>query len=165
MKLIVFSDSHGQSFGMRQAAKLHPNADCFLHLGDGNREFESLCAELNLPHAAVRGNCDLFGLSSDLPMKQCLDFGGCRVFLCHGHEYAVKYTDTDLIRAGVQCSADLIMFGHTHIPCEKYLADEGDHGIYLFNPGSISTTHTYGIVEIVPGRDRSGILTSIAGIG
>lgn len=146
MKLIVFSDSHGHSGPMRRAAELHPDADLFLHLGDGNRDFERLCDDHSLPHEAVRGNCDLGAY--DVPTTRLLDLSGCRILLTHGHEYGVKYTLTDLIRAGRAQNADLILFGHTHIPLCSYHAEDGQRGIHLLNPGSIGYNSSYGIVRI-----------------
>lgn len=164
MKLIVFSDSHGHSGPMRRAAELHPDADLFLHLGDGSRDFERLCDDLALPNKAVRGNCDMGAF--DLPTTRVLDLSGCRILLTHGHEYGVKYTLTDLIRSGRKQGADLILFGHTHIPLCSYHAEEGGGGIHLLNPGSIGYSGSYGIVRIGKGvRDLAGrthpeILTS-----
>lgn len=168
MKLIVFSDSHGHSGYMKQAAELHRDADLFLHLGDGHRDFEQLCADLELPGEAVRGNCDLGAFS--LPIVRILDLQGCRILMTHGHEHGVKYTLTDLLELGREQGAHLILFGHTHIALCTYHAEEGRSGIHLLNPGSITFGRSYGIVQIgrsvrdADGRKVPEILTSIAKI-
>lgn len=167
MKLIVFSDSHGYSGNMRKVAEMHPDADFYLHLGDGNRDFEKVCSDYGLPHEAVRGNCDLGAF--DVPVTRVLDLAGCRILMTHGHEFGVKSTLAELIREGRVQGAHLILFGHTHIPLTTYRTDDhGQNGIHLLNPGSIGMGGSYGIVRIgkrVPdgnGREVPEILTSTA---
>ncbi len=160
MKIIVFSDSHGMIAPMKQAVQLHPDADLFLHLGDGCREFERMCQQMGINGQAVRGNCDMGAF--DTPVTRTLEMGGCRIFLTHGHEFAVKYTLTDLISAGRREGAHLILFGHTHSPLCSY-----GEGIHLLNPGSIGFSHSYGVVQIgrtvreSDGTVRPEILTGV----
>lgn len=56
-------------------------------------------------------------------------------------------------------NADLVLFGHTHIPLERYIPTE-DGGFYIFNPGSIGRSFdgksSYGIINITD----KGILLS-----
>lgn len=160
MKFLVFSDSHGIGYRMREAVLRHPDADCCLHLGDGNREFVRLCDEMKIHGEGVQGNCDSEAAFDRPPESLCLTLGGCPVFLCHGHRYSVKYGTDALVRAGVERGARLILFGHTHQPLEQYLPDEGESGVYLLNPGSIAYTHSYGIVTVQNGQ----LLTSIGEI-
>ena len=41
-----------------------------------------------------------------------------------------------------------MLFGHTHIPFEKYISD-GEKPFYLFNPGSISlSAGSFGVIEL-----------------
>ena len=54
MKIIVFSDTHGVNYPMKEVMRLHQNADLFLHLGDGAPDFVTLCQSQGLPFAAVR---------------------------------------------------------------------------------------------------------------
>lgn len=163
MKIIVFSDSHGAVFPMRRAAETHAGADLFLHLGDGCREFERLCADMGLNGQAVRGNCDIG--AADTPVTRILEAGGCRIFMTHGHEFGVKYTLTDLIAAGKREGAGLILFGHTHIAFCGY-----EEGIHLLNPGSIGMADSFGVVQIgrrilgEGGKTRPEILISTAKI-
>ena len=66
MKLLVFSDSHGNERAMRRALALHPDAEGVLFLGDGLAS-ASLLPELSGDRFffGVKGNCDsLFGLFS-----------------------------------------------------------------------------------------------------
>ena len=164
MKVIVFSDSHGVTGPMREAAQLHSDAELFLYLGDGCRDFEKMCGELGLSGLCVRGNCDLAAF--DVPTVRTEEVGGCRIFLTHGHEFGVKYTMGELISAGKEQGADLILFGHTH---KAYCGYE--EGIYLMNPGSVGFSSSYGIVQIggqtrgSDGLPHPGILLSTASVG
>ncbi len=149
MKLIVFSDSHGANYAMLDAMVRHPNADCFLHLGDGAPQFVKLCQARGLPYAAVRGNCDL---ATDLPNELVLCFGDFTFYLTHGHICGAKYSTYGLRERGVAANADVVLFGHTHLPHREYVSNEGEHPYYLFNPGSAKPSYgspaTYGVIEI-----------------
>ena len=149
MKFIVFSDSHGSRRTMLEAMASHPNADCFLHLGDGAPDFVELCRSKGLPYAAVRGNCDF---ASDLPTEMTLSFGEFTFYLTHGHICGAKYSTYGLREHGQHAGADVVLYGHTHIPHLEYISDEGDHPYYLFNPGSAKSGYgspaTYGVIEI-----------------
>lgn len=148
MKLIVFSDSHGVNYGMMEAMTLHPNADCYLHLGDGAPEFVQLCQSRGLPYAAVRGNCDF---ACDLPVELTLNFGGYTFYLTHGHICGAKSSTAGLRSRGREAEADVILYGHTHIAHSEYESD-GTHPYYLFNPGAVGRSYgskpSYGVIEI-----------------
>lgn len=152
MKLIVFSDTHGIQYGMKEVMRLHQTADCFLHLGDGAPEFAQLCRSQGLVYAAVRGNCD-FG--SDLPLETVLNFEGFTFYLTHGHTCQVKFSTTTLRYRGEETGADVILFGHTHRPLLEYHSD-GERPYYLLNPGSLGRSYgqtpTYAIIEIKNGN-------------
>lgn len=88
MKLLVFSDSHGNPAYMQEMIARHRTADAVIFLGDGARDIEAM--RVLYPETAfysVRGNCD-FG--ADLPDELVLDLGGARIFCTHGHNYNVK---------------------------------------------------------------------------
>lgn len=147
IKLIVFSDTHGINYVMEEVMKMHPNADCYIHLGDGATEFEELCQSRGLPHLSVRGNCDL---GRDLPLERLVSFGEFQFFMTHGHICQVKFSNAILKFRGREADADVILFGHTHQPCNEYHDEEdGTKPYYLFNPGCLSPYKgTYGIIEI-----------------
>ena len=149
MKIIVFSDTHGVIHGMREAMRLHSNADLFIHLGDGAPDFVTLCQSQGVPYAAVKGNCDFY---SDLPLEMTLNLGGKTIFFTHGHNYGVKSVLSPLRRRGEEVGADLILFGHTHMAMCQYFS-ESDHPYYVMNPGTLGRSYgidraTYGVIEI-----------------
>ncbi len=141
MRLVVFSDSHGDEISLKMAIKNETDADVFIFLGDGLRDWES-CENLlkNKISVAVRGNCD----SSFLPYEKRLvsKFANTTVYCTHGDAEQVKFTLEALkMKAGFS-EASLALFGHTHTPYKEY-----DNGLYLFNPGSVRQ-NSYGIVDI-----------------
>lgn len=146
MRLIVFSDSHGSVRYMRQALELHPEADVVVHLGDGERDFETLCDLLDGKRVIqVCGNCDL---CSQLNVEERVILGGAKVLCTHGHFMHVKYGEQMLREVARNWGARIVLYGHTHNCVNKY-----DDGLYIFNPGSVRDG-CYGIVDIVP----SGIM-------
>lgn len=156
MRLIVFSDSHGNFTALKRVIDLHTEADAYIHLGDGAEEVEMIkMLYHNKKFICVCGNCDV---DSDEKLSRVEVFDNKTVYFTHGHYHNVKYTDNYLIEAAKQSGADIVLYGHTHISREEYL-----NGIYIMNPGSISKPKntqrpTYGIVDIT----NSGILMSIA---
>ena len=60
LRIVVFSDSHNHYAALEKALLDQPDADLFLYLGDGTREFEDL--RQRHPEIAMRGvagNCDI----------------------------------------------------------------------------------------------------------
>lgn len=149
MKLLVFSDSHGNYSKMRAAVKLHPDAKMIIFLGDGLRDADTLFDEYkSIPHAAVKGNCDFISTFGDETYldEQTIDVAGVRIFLCHGHKYGVKSSETHLWYRAREKEVNAAFFGHTHDPYDRYF-----EGIQLFNPGSIGAGN-YGVVHIADGK-------------
>ncbi len=72
---------------------------------------------------------------------------GKKIFLTHGDLYGVKYGTERLGYAAEERGADIVLFGHTHIPHEEYISAQKPY--YLFNPGSISSpSYSYGIITL-----------------
>ena len=144
MKLLIFSDSHGNLENMvRTVERERPHM--ILHLGDGWRDARQLRDRFpEIPLYQVPGNCDF---RSAEPPEQLLTVQGKRIFLCHGHTYGVK---TSLLQAGFAAEErelDLFLFGHTHKP----LVDKRGKTLFL-NPGSIGDFRpSYGIVTLADG--------------
>lgn len=144
MKLLVLSDSHGTMQYMCDAVeKEHP--DYIIHLGDHDDEADELsCFYPDIPIAAVRGNCDRF---SNKPDSRLAVYGGLKVFFCHGHTFGVKSGLLRVIYAAKEAGADILLFGHTHIPFHD-VAD----GLTILNPGACGNKNyfgkpTYGTIE------------------
>ena len=88
MKLVLFSDSHGNVANMADVVRLeHP--DRVLHMGDLARDAEELARQFpDIPVTYVPGNCD--GRRPDLPDERRFTLEGCKILMTHGHTYHVK---------------------------------------------------------------------------
>lgn len=137
MKIIVFSDSHGDRESMVLAAEAE-RPDAIFHLGDCWRDAEELeCAFPGIPLYQVPGNCD-WGLREE-PTEKKVSLDGVHFLLCHGHTYSVKSGYYSALSHARREKIDVLLCGHTHIP---YYEDRG--GVQLLNPGSVGFGHTYG---------------------
>lgn len=148
MKILVFSDSHGDDTHLRLALSVHPDAAAVIHLGDGASEAARLAESDRRPWHIVRGNCDIGG---DHPRKAIVTLGGKRLYLTHGANERVKYGLLNLSCAAAEAEVDAALYGHTHIAATDF-----DRGILLFNPGSIAAG-SYGVLTI----DNGGIYSSL----
>jgi putative phosphoesterase len=117
-----------------------------LHAGDVS--VQQVLEELRqvAPVYAVQGNRDMFYLRQ-LPIRIELNFDGVSIGMAHGHGSFSRYMVDKIHRAirGRQVesylmrmlqafpSADVIVFGHLHVPCNFLL-----QGKLVFNPGSTS---------------------------
>lgn len=152
MRIVVFSDSHNSYFVLKDIVTREQNADWFIHLGDGEREFENLAATFPYrPMRNVSGNCDWGSMTK---MQDMMVADGKKIFFTHGHTLGVKSGMERLKQEAKGAGADIALFGHTHEAMTAY-----EDGIYYMNPGSVSQPRngpgSYGVVEITP----AGIVT------
>lgn len=150
MKCLVLSDSHGDSYSIRRILNMHPDAEVIFFLGDGLRDMEIFVGDRSRAILAVRGNCDRDYILGETPVKKTdsINIEGRRVVFTHGDLYGVKYGLDGVIRLAEETNADIVLFGHTHQPLEKYVSRD-DGGLYLFNPGSVGGYRaSYGIMNI-----------------
>lgn len=151
MRILVVSDSHGDGSVIDSAIALSGNTDMIVHCGDGAMEASLLRSRYpDKMVVSVCGNCD-FG--SVVPSVELFSVEGKKLFVTHGHLYNVKSGLYTLACAAREAGADIVLFGHTHIPFESY-----EDGLYMLNPGSIrGCDGTYGFVDITD----KGIVTNI----
>ena len=156
MEFLIFSDSHGNVDRMQRAISRQPSPPlAIFYLGDGIRDADRL--QLNgIPLYAVRGNCDLFfGGVDDCPMERITTIGAHKALLTHGASYYVKDDLERLIASAVRQDADIVLYGHTHVPrldtiragtevCGKIL----ERPLYVFNPGSIGHSGSFGTLTV-----------------
>ena len=147
MTLLILSDSHGRPDRITEAIR-RVRPDGILFAGDGLRDLAY--AELPCPLWAVRGNCDWLtspvivgGSPLEAEEEALVTPEGIRILLTHGHRYGVKSgLGAAIARAEVQ-KADVLIYGHTHLPAELHLSPDApaDYGVRapltVFNPGSI----------------------------
>lgn len=128
MKILVVSDTHGKHDNL-DAAIERELPDRIFHLGDGEGCETYLEAVADCPVDIVRGNCDY---GSDLPTETIVTVGRHRILLTHGHCHHVNFGTEILETEAKQKEADVVIFGHTHVP----LLQESE--VTVLNPGSIS---------------------------
>lgn len=151
MKCLILSDSHGSPERIRTLLSMHRDAEVLFFLGDGLSDFDDLRLPPTMALLAVRGNCDFSPLLPDGTRAEKLasiHLCGRRILYTHGDLYGVKYHDAGLMRLIEEQSGDIVLFGHTHQPVERYVNTERG-GVYLFNPGALSgSLGSYGILNI-----------------
>ncbi|MCX7843694.1 MAG: metallophosphoesterase [Clostridia bacterium] len=157
MKILVISDTHGETDKAEEVVRKHNDIDLIIHLGDYFRDAQKIASEFpHIPVEYIYGNSDF--MIGDVPSEKLLEYEGKRIFITHGHRYSVKWDYEKLHRKAIETEADILMFGHTHISelirAENYL---------ILNPGSISdsrgeTGESYAIVEIKEGIMEAKIM-------
>ena len=134
------------------------DAKAILFLGDGLGDFERFSERYRgqAMLIAVRGNCDGYG--DGLPTERIFSLGGKRLLMLHGHSRGVKGGTGPLLDYALREGVDLVLYGHTHLPEERYLSSL-PRPMYLLNPGSIgdSRAPSFGSVFLHDGS----ILTNI----
>ena len=159
-KILIFSDSHGNTRNLSRAIGEHAGSvDLILHLGDG---IADLPPETKAISRVLRGNFeDCFHRYYEVPTEQLFTVAGKKILACHGHRHSIKTFEAMLALYAVEKEADIVLFGHTHVPYLRY-APEEEYGrpLHLFNPGSIGSPRggkaSYGILEI----SENGVLLS-----
>ena len=130
MKIMIISDTHRERRNFYKAIEREKPIDLLVHCGDVIGEDADLAYIAGCKIEAVAGNMDFH---SDLPGEKVFQIGNYKVFLTHGHLYGANYSEKNLREAGEYEGADIVMYGHTHIP---KITRYGD--IVVLNPGSIS---------------------------
>lgn len=149
IRIGVFSDSHGDTKALARAfaharAQFGP-LDYVIHCGDGAKDLLQIDLKATSAVYAVRGNCDF---DESYAKEKHVEIAERSVFICHGHQYDVKFDKTRLFYKSLELGAHITFFGHTHIA--EIIENEG---LILFNPGSVTRpkigqTPSYGLVEI-----------------
>lgn len=151
MKVLVFSDSHAGLSFMRSAVKT-VKPDGLIHLGDYYADGETIAFENgHIPMYQVPGNCDKYRVY-DKPELLCVPVFGARLYMTHGHNHGVKYSEGKLLKDARALGAKAALFGHTHSPVCRREED----GLWVLNPGSCgSYSGSAAVMEIVEGEIRS----------
>ncbi len=146
MKIYVLSDSHN-SFGFSAFLPIAQNADMVIHLGDGLRDINDLKSVLSCPFYFVTGNCDFSNV-----YEQIITVENHKIFITHGDNYDVKYSLSRLKQKAQKEGADIVLYGHTHIPDITF-----QDNIWFINPGSLTRPRedkkpTYCILTLSGGK-------------
>ena len=139
---------------MLRALKMHPDAEVIFFLGDGLSGVEELIYDRSRAWFSVKGNCDYVSEVGGTFVKKLdsVTLSGKKILFTHGDLYGVKSGMDSITALAREQGADIVLFGHTHIPFEKYVSCENENGLYLFNPGSIGIPYraetSYGVIDI-----------------
>ncbi|MCC6095413.1 MAG: metallophosphoesterase [Eubacterium sp.] len=161
-KVLIMSDNHGDIAAMNRIIQREWPFDVLVHCGDFQCNLDLVLehrAEFRL--LAVQGNCDL---RSEFPEEKISDIGDFRVMIVHGHHHYVDF-DTDVLAgAAARNHADIVCYGHTHVPEIKE-----QNGILVLNPGSLTRSRRYDrkgsymILHTAPAHKKSVDLMSVDG--
>ena len=101
--------------------EIFDGVDLILHAGDITTQ--GVLDDLNkiAPVIAVLGNNDKL----DLKKHEIIDVEEKKILLVHGHKI------DDLYEFGLECGADVVVSGHTHVPTHEMV-----DSMHLINPGS-----------------------------
>src|SRR5687768_15935908 len=114
MKILVISDTHGETDKAKEAIEKNRDIDLIIHLGDYFRDAQKLSDLFpEIPVEYIYGNSDF--MIGDVPAEKTLELDGKRIFITHGHRYSVKWDYNRLHKKAEELHADVLLFGHTHI--------------------------------------------------
>ncbi len=136
MKIIVFSDSHGELNAMIYTLESE-KPDMVIHLGDllnDSIELKNMFPEISFE--LIKGNYPFYN-KEQFKSEKTFEIDNIKFFITHGHKYSVKHSLDILVQKGMNENADIILFGHTHI---SYINNK--NGVWVINPGSINTQYT-----------------------
>lgn len=128
-KIIILSDIHINTVPLKKISGILAESDYVIFLGDGIGSMYPYKNLLGDRLIMVKGNCDMFSRIDD---ETVLDIDGFKIFITHGHKYRVKASLDDLLYKAKEINADIVLYGHTHMPYTEYL-----DGHMLVNPGSL----------------------------
>ena len=143
MKIVVVSDSHGNTYFMEEIYSIHQDdTDEWVHCGDSELLEDH---PLWQRYKTVLGNMDITNKFELTRVERIRDF---HYALAHGHKHSVKRTYGQLIDLAKSNNVKVVFYGHTHIPLV-----EKEEGIVFINPGSIAQPRdrskgTYLVMEV-----------------
>lgn len=146
MRLLVFSDAHGDETAIKRVLEFNENTDIKISLGDLECD-ESLLFEHEV--IAITGNSRHDPGFVD---RDQMEIEGVRIFITHGHQFKVHRNLKHLLNHCRARACDVALYGHTHIAYHKTI-----FGTLFLNPGSISRPRnslppTYLILDIKAGE-------------
>lgn len=143
MIIAVMSDTHMSKGNIKKACDSLKEVDTIIHLGDNVQDVDEIKKYYDGQIINISGNCDF----CKIPSEKTFILGDKKFFITHGHKYGVKYDTFKLEYKAKEIGADIVLFGHTHVP---YVSLED--GIWYVNPGSVSYSrsgsNSFAYVEI-----------------
>lgn len=129
-KVLIVSDTHGSNSILTEIVKAEKPFDLLVHCGDAECSEGHLIAITDTPVYVVEGNNDFF---YNLSRRVEFDWEGKHILVTHGHFDKVYYGFDTIMYRAKEAKADIVMFGHTHVPCLREI-----DGVTFVNPGSLT---------------------------
>ncbi len=137
-KILVVSDNHGSKYNLKIVVnEWKDKIDAMVHCGDSEFDPEYLRSLVSVPVYLAAGNCD-YEFTEDT--ESLFEFEGHICFVTHGHRYGCSWGDGGLIDKAQEMGADILFYGHTHMP--DYKIYHQDY-VTLLNPGSVARPRQY----------------------
>ncbi|MDO4313432.1 MAG: metallophosphoesterase [Eubacteriales bacterium] len=130
MKVLIISDTHRSLKNLKIVLEREGTVDMLIHLGDVERQMADIRQMVDCPIHMIAGNNDFL---SGLPSEEEFEIGRYKVFITHGHSYLVNITEERLQDVARMLGADIVMYGHTHMPAITVEED-----LITMNPGSLT---------------------------
>lgn len=154
MLIGVISDTHRYKWVIEEAVKKMGEVDMIIHLGDNVQDVEEIAKYFKGKIINVKGNCDF---SKSVPVDIIEMIEGKKFLITHGHRYDVKNSLTRLKLKALEVSADVVLFGHSHVSGIAY-----EDGIWFVNPGSPAVPRdgffSVALIKIEEGEVKASIL-------
>lgn len=144
MKLLVFSDSHGDVGTMIDFVEAE-KPDEIIHLGDCIQDAQTLSYTYpEIPVSMVPGNCD-FCINKKGVLS--LEREGFSLLMAHGHQWRVKSGPALAMEYARDACADVLLYGHTHeAGCWR------EYDMWVMNPGTVGgkgARASCGVIETI----------------
>lgn len=136
MKVLIVSDTHGRDHNLLKTIEKVSPIDLLIHLGDFEGGEEYIKSITPCDTEWVSGNNDFF---NGLPKDKIIHIGKYTVMLTHGHRYGVNFSTSGIVETARRNKADIVMFGHTHIPIIDL-----SQSVWVINPGSLALPRQHG---------------------
>ena len=130
MKILIVSDTHRSLNNLDTALCNEEPIDMLIHLGDVERQMAEIAKMVDCPIHMVAGNNDFLCALED---EEEFEIGKYKVFITHGHQYYVGMSEEYLQEEARVRGADIVMYGHTHVPKLTFESD-----LITLNPGSLT---------------------------
>jgi putative phosphoesterase len=110
------------------------------------------------PLLGVHGNVDSAELRRLLPAERVVEAEGARIAMVH--DAGPRRGRLERLRARFGDRADLVVFGHSHMP----LHEQAEDGFQILNPGSPTErrrapAHTMGLIRLDSGLARCELIS------
>ena len=96
MKIGIISDTHRNIKSIDKAIPYLKECDLIIHAGDNIDDAEYIYYATDVLVKCVKGNCDLYNI--DEPYELTFLVKDKKFFLCHGHQYDVKWGFDSLLK-------------------------------------------------------------------